>query len=56
MAIQKRYQYWAFENGKPVLSWTDWYHYSDDDSLLKVFQKEEKWQVMNKLRNEFRLA
>ena len=50
--IQKRYEYYG-PNG---IQWTDWFNYSKEDSLLKVFQKEEKWQVMNKLRNEFRLA
>lgn len=52
MAIQKRYQYISKEG----VVWSDWYHYSDDDSLLKVFQKEEKFQLQNKLRNEFRVV
>ena len=56
MAIQKRYQYWASENGVPVIKWTDWRNYSPHDHLLKIFQKEEKWQMNNKLLNEFRIV
>lgn len=57
MAIQKRYQYWSNEGGKPVIQWTNWYNYCEDDSLLKVFQKKEKYQLMNsKLLNEFRIV
>ena len=55
MAIQKRYEYWDSENGKTVKKFTEWYNYCEDDSLLKVFQKEEKWQLNQKLRNEFRV-
>lgn len=57
MALEKRYQYWGTENGKPQVMWTEWYHYSDDDSLLPIFQKEEKYQLKNsKLLNEFRIV
>lgn len=56
MAIQKRYEYWDSENGIPVKKFTEWFNYSENDSLLKVFQKEEKYQLKNsKLLNEFRV-
>ena len=55
--IQKRYEYWASENGKPVKKWTPWYDYSKEDSLLKDFQTKEKYQLRNPtLRNEFRIV
>lgn len=54
--IQKRYQYWSTENGKPILTWTHWYNYCEDDSMLKDFQKGEAWQLLKKLRNEFRIV
>lgn len=49
--IQKRYQHIS-RNG---IEWTNWYDYSPHDHLLKVFQKEEKWQLKNHLLNEFRV-
>lgn len=50
--IQKRYQ-WISKEG---VVWTHWYNYCEDDSLLKIFQKEEKYQLKNsKLLNEFRV-
>ena len=54
--IQKRYEYWRSDNGKPVKLWTPWYNYSKEDCLLKDFQTKEKYQLGNHLRNEFRLA
>lgn len=54
--IQKRYEYWDSEGGKPVKKFTDWFNYSPHDKLLKAFQKEEKYQIANKLLNEFRVV
>ena len=49
--IQKRYEFLS-SKGK---EFTEWFNYCEDDSMLKVFQKEEKWQISQKLRNEFRI-
>ena len=55
--ILKRYEYWASENGKPIKKWTEWFNYNEDDSLLPVLQKNEKYQLLNpKLKNEFRVV
>lgn len=55
--IQKRYEYWDSENGTPVKRFTEWFDYSEHDELLKAFQKNEKYQVINsKLLNEFRVV
>ena len=47
--IQKRFQY----QGKSSVKWTDWYNYTDDDSQLEKLQ-DQKWQLKNKYRQEFR--
>lgn len=41
---QKRYQYWS----KDGIEWTEWFNVS-----MKT--PEEKWQVKNKLLNEYRI-
>ncbi len=48
--IQKRYQF----QGKSSIEWSDWYNYDEDDSLLEELQ-DQKWQLKNKYRQEFRL-
>lgn len=50
--IQKRYQYWAHEG----VVWTPWVDYCEDDSQLKEIEKMYKWQLNNKLKNEFRVV
>lgn len=50
--IQKRYEYWSKE-GKVFSPWFD---YEQDDSLLTTLEAKEKWQLQNKLRNEFRIT
>jgi hypothetical protein len=50
--IQKRYQYWAHEG----VVWTPWENYCEDDSQLKEIEKVYKWQLKNKLKNEFRVV
>ncbi len=50
--IQKRFQYW----GKDGQEWTEWMDYRRDDSLLTKLRSEEKWQIKNKLRNEYRIV
>lgn len=40
---QKRYQYWS----KDGIKWTDWFN-------IRADIPEEKWQVKNKLLNEYR--
>lgn len=41
---QKRYQYWS----KDGIKWTEWFNVPMDTP-------EEKWQVKNKLLNEYRI-
>ena len=51
--VQKRYQYFSREG----VVWTKWFDYHKDDTLLKRFQSEEKYQLINsKLKNEFRVV
>ena len=50
--IQKRYQYWVREG----VVWTPWADYCEDDSQLKEIEKMYKWQLKNKLKNEFRVV
>lgn len=40
--LQKRYQYYS----KDGIKWTEWFHHRYDT--------EDKWQIKNKLRNEYR--
>lgn len=49
--IQKRYQYWSSTG----IQWTPWFDYREDDGQLRDLQVNEKWQVKNKLLNEFRV-
>ena len=48
--IQKRYQF----QGKSGIEWSDWYDYEDDDTQLAILL-EEKWQLKNKYKQEFRI-
>ena len=41
---QKRFQYWS----KDGIKWTDWFN-------IPMNAPEEKWQVKNKLLNEYRI-
>lgn len=50
--IEKRYEYFG-PKGKV---WTKWFTTSLNDSDLEMLQKNDKWQVKNKLRNEYRIA
>ena len=45
MSLQKRYEYWGTENGKPVKKWTDWSNWNGP---------KDPWQLDKKLRNEYR--
>ena len=49
--IQKRFQYWSAQ-GK---TWTDWFDYREDNGQLRDLQVNEKWQVKNKLLNQYRI-
>jgi len=49
--IQKRYQYWSRDG----IVWTSWINYCEDDSQLEELKETYKWQLKNKLKNEFRL-
>ena len=49
--IQKRFQYWSVQG----ILWTDWFDYCEDNGQLQTLQTEEKWQLKNKLLNEFRI-
>ena len=42
---QKRYQYWS----KDGIVWTEWFN-------IPMNTPEEKWQVKNKLLNEYRIV
>lgn len=50
--IQKRYQYYS-KNG---IRWTSWRNFCDDDAELSRLQSEEKWQLKNKLLNEYKIV
>lgn len=49
--IQKRYQHYT----KDGIVWTDWFDTAKNDSELNVLKKEDKYQLKNKLLNEFRI-
>ena len=49
--IQKRFEYWSAQ-GK---TWTDWFNYCEDNGQLQTLKAEEKWQLKNKLQNQFRV-
>lgn len=50
--LQKRYESYG-PKGK---AWTKWFDLmGSKDADLPKLQKEEKWQVKDKLRNEFRI-
>ena len=49
--IQKRFQYWS----RGEILWTDWFNYREDNGQLHSLQTEEKWQLKNKLLNEYRV-
>lgn len=44
--IQKRYQYWGMQEGKPCVLWTEWFPYYGEDRPTK--------QPSNKLKIEYR--
>ncbi len=48
--IQKRFQYWS-NNG---MSWTEWFDFCNDDTLLEKLQAKGRWQLAYTLRNEYR--
>ncbi len=50
--IQKRYQHYT----KDGIMWTEWFNVAGNDEDLKTIQKENKWQMNSKLKNEFRIA
>jgi hypothetical protein len=43
--IQKRFEYWGTQDGKPVKKWSPWFNYHGS---------QEKYQLDKKLRNEYR--
>lgn len=43
--MQKRYEYWGTENGKPVKKWTEWFKYDGE---------KFKYQLGRKLLNEYK--
>ena len=49
--LQKRYQYYASENGKPVIKWTEWFNCSNKSNKEKIQLKGFKG---NDLLNEYR--
>lgn len=54
--IEKRYQTYS----KEELTWSKWFKFSDSNKSHEAERlnrdPEQKWQLKNKLRNEFRLA
>lgn len=48
--IQKRYEYFV-KNGK---KFSPWFNCEEDDTKLETLQKE-KWQLKDKLLNEYRI-
>ena len=49
--IQKRFQYWTAQG----VVWSNWFNYCKNNGQLKDLQVNEKWQLKNKLLNEFRI-
>ena len=49
--IQTRYQYFSSKG----IAWTDWRDLDPDDSHLEDLQKNQKWQVKDKLLNDYRV-
>ena len=43
--IQKRFQYWGAENGKPIKLWSEWFPYNGP---------QEPQQLGKGLKNEYR--
>ena len=50
--IEKRYQYYSSEG----IQWSSWIPYVEDNSMLDSLKANEKWQLKDKLRNEFRIV
>ena len=50
--IEKRYQYYT-PNG---IEWSKWFPSREDDSEFDTLRNEEKWQIKNKLLNDFRIV
>lgn len=46
---QKRYQYWAFINGKYCIVWSDWFNYNGPEEHIQL-----KGFKGNHLLNEYR--
>jgi hypothetical protein len=49
--IQKRFQYYS----RTGIAWTEWFDYCKDNGQLASLQQEEKWQLKNKLLNQYRI-
>ena len=49
--IQKRYQFFSKEG----IKWTDWFDTLKRDKELNNLIDTQKWQVKDKLLNEFRI-
>ena len=45
--MEKRYEYWASENGKPIKKFTNWFEWTNEDYM-------PKYQFGKKLLNEYR--
>lgn len=45
--MQKRYEYWSSENGKPIKKFTNWFEWTNEDYM-------PKYQFGKKLLNEYR--
>ena len=41
----KRYQFWASENGKPCLKWTEFFYWDGE---------QYEYQLKSKLKNEYK--
>jgi hypothetical protein len=50
--IQKRYERYT----KDGIKWSKWFKVNAKDEDLKTLQKEDKWQLPSKLKNEYRIA
>ena len=50
--IQKKYEYFSKEGKK----WTQWFNYREKDEDFFDLLNDEKWQLKNKLRNDFRIV
>ena len=48
---QKRYEFWTFENGKPVKKFTDWFDYDGEEFPYQFEASSKTRRLLNEYRN-----